>query len=91
MQKPSKLTAAVMATLLSTALSVATTTATAETKVAPMEKCYGIAKAGKNDCGTPTHACAGQAATNNDPNEWVYVPVGTCAKTPGGSLTPPKS
>lgn len=89
MQKPNTLATAVMATLLSTALGVCTTAALA--KPQPMEKCYGIAKAGKNDCGTPTHACAGQAATSNNPNEWIYVPVGTCAKTPGGNLTPPKS
>lgn len=88
MKKSNNLATAVMATLLSTAIGVTTTSAMAAT---PMEKCYGIAKAGKNDCGTSAHACAGQSATNNDPNEWMYVPVGTCAKTPGGSLTPPNT
>jgi uncharacterized membrane protein len=53
------------------------------------EKCYGIAKAGKNDCGTNAHACAGQAKVDNDPEEWVYVPKGTCVKT-GGKLEAPK-
>jgi uncharacterized membrane protein len=52
------------------------------------EKCYGIAKAGQNDCGTATHACAGQAKKDNAPDEWKYVPRGTCAKL-GGKLKPP--
>jgi uncharacterized membrane protein len=52
------------------------------------EKCYGIAKAGQNDCGTATHTCAGQARTDNAPDEWKYVPKGTCTKL-GGKLKPP--
>jgi len=50
------------------------------------EKCAGIAKAGMNDCGTSTHACAGQAAADNEAEEWIYVPAGTCAKIAGGEL-----
>jgi uncharacterized membrane protein len=52
------------------------------------EKCYGIAKAGQNDCGTATHACAGQAKKDNAPDEWKYVAKGTCTKL-GGKLKPP--
>ena len=51
-----------------------------------MEKCAGIVKAGMNDCGANGHSCAGQAATDNDPNEWVYVPKGTCEKIVGGTV-----
>ena len=51
---------------------------------AGFEKCYGVAKAGQNDCGTSKHACAGQATKDGDPAEWVYVPTGTCAKIVGG-------
>ena len=51
------------------------------------EKCYGIAKAGQNDCGTATHTCAGQAKKDNAPDEWKYVPKGTCGKA-GGSTKP---
>ena len=36
-------------------------------------KCYGIAKAGKNECGTDSHSCAGQAKKNYDPKEWKMV------------------
>ena len=51
------------------------------------EKCYGIAKAGQNDCGTAAHTCAGQAKKDNAPDEWKYVPKGTCEKA-GGSTKP---
>ena len=56
---------------------------------APKEKCYGIAKAGQNDCGTATHTCAGKATRDNAPDEWKYVPKGTCDKV-GGSTKPKK-
>jgi uncharacterized membrane protein len=52
------------------------------------EKCYGIAKAGKNDCQTSTHSCAGTATADNQPDSWIYVPKGTCDKIAGGSLEP---
>ncbi|MBY5990615.1 DUF2282 domain-containing protein [Ferrimonas balearica] len=49
------------------------------------EKCAGVAKKGMNDCGSldGSHGCAGQAKMDNDPNEWVYVPEGTCKKLGG--------
>lgn len=50
-----------------------------------MEKCYGVAKAGQNDCGTATNACSGQSKTDYSPNDWKLVPAGTCVKM-GGSL-----
>ena len=53
------------------------------------EKCYGVAKAGQNDCGTATHTCAGKATRDNAPDEWKYVPRGTCEKM-GGKTRPPK-
>ena len=55
-----------------------------------MEKCGAIVKAGKNDCGTSKHACAGQAKVDGDKEEWVYVPVGTCDKIVNGTLIKPK-
>lgn len=51
------------------------------------EKCYGIAKAGHNDCQTATNSCAGTSTVDNQKDAWIYVPAGTCAKA-GGSLTP---
>jgi uncharacterized membrane protein len=54
------------------------------------EKCYGIAKAAQNDCGTAKHSCSGQAASDNLPDEWKYVPKGECEKL-GGTLTEKKA
>jgi uncharacterized membrane protein len=56
---------------------------------AEKEKCYGIAKAGQNDCGTAQHTCAGKAKRDNAPDEWKYVPKGTCEKM-GGKTRPPQ-
>jgi uncharacterized membrane protein len=50
------------------------------------EKCMGIVKAGKNDCGTSGHACAGQSTKDGAPDEWIYVPQGTCEKIAGGKV-----
>ena len=55
---------------------------------APKEKCYGVAKAGQNDCGTAQHSCAGKAKKDNAPDEWKYVAKGTCEKL-GGKTQPP--
>ncbi len=54
-----------------------------------MEKCAGIAKAGKNDCGTGKHSCAGQAKADGG-DEWVYVPKGSCEKIVGGTVVASK-
>jgi uncharacterized membrane protein len=51
------------------------------------EKCYGIAKAGKNDCAGGKHACAGQSTKDRAPNEWIKLPKGTCERIVGASLT----
>jgi uncharacterized membrane protein len=52
------------------------------------EKCYGVAKAGKNDCAAKGHSCAGQSKTDGDGKEWVKVPKGTCERIVGGSTSP---
>ena len=51
------------------------------------EKCAGIAKAGKNDCGTSKSSCAGTAKVDGDPEAWIFVPKGTCERIAGGSIT----
>ncbi len=55
---------------------------------ADKEKCYGVAKVGKNDCAHSggKHTCGGQATKDGDATEWVYVPKGLCEKLVGGSL-----
>jgi uncharacterized membrane protein len=56
------------------------------------EKCYGVAKAGKNDCAAgPGTSCAGTSKTDAQGNAWIYVPAGTCEKLVGGSLTAKQS
>jgi uncharacterized membrane protein len=86
------ITSATMAAFLVTALSAGATTAQAAAGSKPMEKCFGVAKAGKNDCaaGAGT-SCAGTSKVNYQKNAWKLVPAGTCTKikTPKGfgSLT----
>ena len=52
------------------------------------EKCFGIAKAGANDCASTTgaHSCAGMSKVDADPTEWVYMPTGYCDRIVGGHL-----
>lgn len=57
---------------------------------AEMEKCYGVAVAGKNDCATATSSCAGTSKTDRQADAFIAVPKGTCAKISGGSLEPKK-
>ncbi|HTM63425.1 MAG TPA: DUF2282 domain-containing protein [Gammaproteobacteria bacterium] len=52
------------------------------------EKCYGIVKAGMNDCATATESCAGSAKKDNQPDSFILVSKGICEKISGGSLTP---
>ncbi|MDU9389890.1 DUF2282 domain-containing protein [Pseudomonas japonica] len=89
-------------TLTAAALALATLAGNAmadETKTdqgVAMEKCYGVAMAGKNDCkaGAGT-TCAGTSKKDYQGDAWKHVPAGTCTsiKTPNGmgSLTPLKS
>ena len=55
---------------------------------AAKEKCFGIAKAGQNDCAnlSGSHSCAGQAKVDNDKGEWKYVAAGTCKSMNGMSM-----
>jgi uncharacterized membrane protein len=59
-------------------------------KGAGMEKCYGVVKAGKNDCASKAnkHTCAGRSKVDADPNEWVSMPAGLCVRIVNGSTTP---
>lgn len=79
--------AAAAATLLT--LTLAAAPAVAQEK----EKCFGIAKAGQNDCASilGTHSCAGQAKVDNDKTEWKYVAKGTCKQMKGLSMDEAKA
>jgi len=81
-------------TLISTALAsmiafsaLTSATQAAEDKAAT-EKCYGIAKAGKNDCASSGHSCAGQSKQDANGKEWIKLPAGTCDRIVGGSTSP---
>jgi uncharacterized membrane protein len=82
--------------LLGSAMAIAlsvTIEATAQGGPAPVpkfdaEKCYGIAKAGKNDCQTANSSCAGTSRRNSQGDAWVYLPKGSCDRIVGGSLQP---
>lgn len=52
------------------------------------EKCFGISKSKKNDCGNKSHACGQHAAKDGDSKEWISVPKGLCEKIVNGKLTP---
>ena len=71
--------------------------AVAQTGPAPkpeykFEKCYGVVKAGKNDCQTTGSLLRRHVeARCGQHDSWVYVPTGTCDKLVGGSLEPKKS
>lgn len=52
------------------------------------EKCYGVAKAGQNDCTTALHSCGSTSVKDSEPNDWIYTPKGTCLKLAGGKLSP---
>jgi uncharacterized membrane protein len=71
--------------LIAVGLSAAASTAVAAK--GDTEKCAGIVKAGKNDCGTSKSACAGTATADRDPEAWILVPAGTCERIAGGKVT----
>ena len=52
------------------------------------EKCYGIAKAGKNDCETRMSSCAGTSKRDNQKDAWIYMPKGACERIVNGVLQP---
>lgn len=70
-----------------TALIALGSMASVSANAADMEKCAGIAAAGKNDCGTATTSCKGTAKENREATKWIEVPKGTCSKIAGGTVT----
>jgi len=83
------LTAAIAALATGQLLASATAQAAGAAVCAEQERCYGIARAGKNDCATSNSSCAGSAKQDNLKDAWVYVPKGTCQKVAGSSQTLP--
>ena len=75
--KQATLIAATAASLMT--LMLASSPAAAADK----EKCFGVAKAGQNDCASGAHSCAGQSKTDMEKTEWKYVAKGTCKAMKG--------
>lgn len=73
-----------LAGLIAMSLTLAAQNATAAKD--DTEKCAGIVKAGKNDCGTSKSACAGTSKVDKDAEAWILVPKGTCERIAGGVL-----
>lgn len=81
----------IVSSTLASALAFAVGQAQAADAAKPaQEKCFGIARAGQNDCAADngSHSCAGQAKADKDANDWKYVAKGTCDKL-GGKAAPP--
>jgi uncharacterized membrane protein len=79
---------AILAAAVSSLFALTTTAFAAD--AGNSEKCYGVAKAGKNDCAGAAHACAGQSSKDKSPREFIELPKGACERIVGGSLTPSK-
>lgn len=48
------------------------------------ERCYGVVRAGRNDCATAKHSCAAQSDKARDAAEWIMLPKGLCDQLAGG-------
>lgn len=69
----------------------AVTSIDVEAKGKKLEKCYGVAKAGQNDCKAgPGTSCAGSSTKDAQKDAWMFVAKGSCEKIVGGSLKPKK-
>jgi uncharacterized membrane protein len=68
--------------------SAAIAVTSAPALAAKMEKCYGVVKAGKNDCSDKkeVHSCAGGATADGSKNEWILLPKGTCDRIVNGTV-----
>ena len=78
---------AILAAAIGGLVAFANTASAADDKAAQTEKCFGVAKAGKNDCAGAAHSCQGMGKKDGDGKEWVKLPKGTCERIVGGSLT----
>lgn len=82
-----KMTAPVLAAAFAAALTLAAAPGAANA-AGDKEKCYGVTKAGMNDCKTADGSCAGSAKMDHQADAFVVVPAGTCGKLAGGSTEP---
>ena len=60
--------------------------AQAQPQMAQGDRCFGIAKAGMNDCKAGSHSCKGMSTVDADPASFMLLPAGTCEKLVGGKM-----
>ena len=82
-----KHTQSVIAGAIAGVLALGLAAASQPAAAADMEKCAGVAKAGKNDCGTAVSSCAGTSKMDHEKHAWILVPKGTCDKIAGSMVT----
>ena len=82
MKKSTRMVSTAVGSLLAIGLATAGNQALAQKK---MEKCWGVAKAGQNDCQTNTSSCAGTSTTDGQKDAFLLLPTGTCERLVGGS------
>lgn len=87
MKRSTKLVTSAVLALTTGGLLASSNTLAADDKQ-EMEKCYGVAKASRNDCQTATSACAGTSKQDRQKDAYIAVPKGTCSKIADGSLSP---
>ncbi len=80
----------VLASAIAGVLAFAVLAPTQAAEKVETEKCYGVAKAGKNDCQTPMSACAGTSKKDGDKSAFILLPKGSCEKIVGAALKPAK-
>lgn len=80
-----------IATAISGLMILGASGVASQAMAADMEKCFGVAKAGKNDCQTANSSCAGTSKTDGQADAWLFVPSGTCEKLTSGNLEPKTS
>jgi uncharacterized membrane protein len=86
MQTRKLIIASAVAAALSMSLSSTVQSGPAPKPKFEAERCYGVAKAGQNDCQTANSSCAGTSKRDSQADAWIYVPAGTCDRLVGGSL-----
>lgn len=84
-----KTTNALLSSAIALTLSLGSIAAHAGDKM-DMEKCYGVVKAGKNDCKTASNSCQGHSTKDGEPTAFIAVPKGTCERIVGGNTMMPK-
>ncbi len=78
-----------IASLIALSLSTPATSTAADSNKNNYIKCYGVAAANKNDCGTGATACAASVALAGACYAWIYTPKDICEKLANASVNAP--